>query len=166
MELLLKREEKTRGLRTVYDLFAKLELKPEELSRIRKARPDKTYVWLPDEKASHREGFKSRVQGAIAAIFAGAVAVFIGMNIWGSTGFLLWLLTPLLFFPFSKLLFNSMRQGITVGDIITGRTIRCQSIDELYEKENEIKEKIQNYCQYLEGMSSLGSQQRIDLSRG
>jgi hypothetical protein len=160
MELLLKREEKKRGLGTVYELFAKLELKPEELSRIRKARPDKTYVWIPDEKALVREGLKSRIQGAIAAIFAGAVAVFVSMNLW------LWIITPLLFFPFSKLLYNSLRQGITVGDIITGRTIRCKSIDELYEKEQSIKEKIQNYCQYLEGMSSLGSEQRIDLSRG
>jgi hypothetical protein len=25
---------------------------------------------------------------------------------------------------------------------------------------------MQNYCQYLEGMSSLGNEQRIDLSRG
>ena len=166
MELLLKREEKKRGLGTVYELFAKLELKPEELERIRKAKPDKTYVWVPDEKALLREGLKSRIQGAIAAIFAGAVAVFVGLNFWGSTGFWLWLITPILFFPFSKLLYNSLRQGITVGDIITGRTIRCKSIDELYEKENEIKEKLQNYCQYLEGMSALGNEQRIDLSRG
>jgi hypothetical protein len=166
MELLLKRNEKRETFGTVYELFAKLELKPEELERIRKAKPDKTYVWVPDEKALLREGLKSRIQGAIAAIFAGAVAVFVGLNFWGSTGFWLWLITPLLFFPFSKLLYNSLRQGITVGDIITGRTIRCKSIDELYEKEQSIKEKIQNYCQYLEEMSSLGSEQRIDLSRG
>jgi hypothetical protein len=44
-------------------------------------------VWVPDEKALVREGLKSRIQGAIAAIFAGAVAVFVGLNFWGSTGF-------------------------------------------------------------------------------
>jgi hypothetical protein len=39
MELLLKRNEKPGALGTRYDLFAKLELKPEEVARIRKAKP-------------------------------------------------------------------------------------------------------------------------------
>ena len=42
MELLLKRNEKPGAFGTRYELFAKLELEPEELSRIRKAKPDKT----------------------------------------------------------------------------------------------------------------------------
>ena len=40
MELLLKRNEKPGMFGTRYDLFAKLELNQEELSRIRKAQPD------------------------------------------------------------------------------------------------------------------------------
>jgi hypothetical protein len=162
MELLLKRNEKPGTLGTRYELFAKLELKPEELFRIRKAKPDKTYVWLPDEQAQFREGRASRIKGLVAAIFAGLVAVIAS----GGNPMWFWIVAPLCFYPFSKLLYNSSRQGITVADVITGRTISCKSIDELYEKEQSIKEKIANYCEYMEGMSSLGNEQRIDLSRG
>jgi hypothetical protein len=39
MELLLKRNEKSGLFSTRYDLFAKLELNKEELTRFRKAKP-------------------------------------------------------------------------------------------------------------------------------
>ena len=45
MELLLKRKEIGRNK---YDLFAKLELTPEEEARMRKADTRNTYVWEPD----------------------------------------------------------------------------------------------------------------------
>ena len=162
MELLLKRNEKPGTFGTRYDLFAKLELKPEELARIRKAKPDKTYIWMPEGKEAFKEGRSSRIKGLLLAIFAG----FIAMIVTGGNPMWFWIVAPLSFFPLSKLVFNQTRKGITVSDIITGRTIPCKSVDELYEKENMIKEKIQNYCQYMEGMDSLGNEQRIDLSRG
>ena len=162
MELLLKRNEKPGTFGTRYDLFAKLELKPEEHSRIRKAKPDKTYVWIPDGQAQFKEGRSSRIKGLLLAILAGGLAMIVtgGNPLW------FWIVALVSYFPLSKLVFNSSRQGITVADVITGRTIQCKSIDELYEKEQAIKDKIQNYCRYMEGMSSLGSEQRIDLSRG
>jgi hypothetical protein len=61
---------------------------------------------------------------------------------------------------------NCTPNHVTVADILTGRTIHCKSLDELYVKENEIKDKISKYCNYIEGMASLGNEQRIDLSRG
>jgi hypothetical protein len=162
MELLLKRNEKPGTFGTRYDLFAKLELKPEELARIRKAKPDKTYIWMPEGKEAFKEGRSSRIKGLLLAIFAGVVAMIVA----GGNPMWFWIVALVSFFPLSKLAFNQTRKGITVSDIITGRTIQCKSIDELYEKENTIKEKIQNYCQYMEGMGSLGNEQRIDLSRG
>jgi hypothetical protein len=160
MELLLKRNEKPGAFGTRYDLFAKLELKPEELSRIRKANPDKTVI-VEDEYG--RNSFKwilCLIPAGIAALIAAAIAAFLIHPILGlPVAVLTWL-------PFRKLFFNQMTGNVTVGNLLTGRTIHCKSLDELYGKENEIKEKIQNFCQYIEGMASLGNEQRIDLRRG
>jgi hypothetical protein len=77
MELLLKRNEKPGTFGTRYNLFAKLELKPEELARIRKAKPDKTYVWMPDGQAQFKEGRSSRIKGLVAAILSGIIALIV-----------------------------------------------------------------------------------------
>jgi hypothetical protein len=69
-------------------------------------------------------------------------------------------------FAFRKLLFNQVTGNVTVAHLLTGRTIHCKSLADLYAKENEIKEKIKQHCEYLEGMESLGNEQRINLSRG
>jgi hypothetical protein len=61
------------------------------------------------------------------------------------------------------LVFNQSRKGISVADLITGRTIRCKSLDELYVKENAIRENTQKYCNALEEMHALGNVQRIQL---
>ncbi len=39
--------------------------------------------------------------------------------------------------PFRRLLFTQVSGNVTVGDIITGRTIHCKSLDELLVKEDE-----------------------------
>jgi hypothetical protein len=160
MELLLKRNETPSAFGTRYDLFAKLELTPEELSRIRKANPEKTLIVEDDPRKAQLRWRLCLIPGGIAAFILGVIAFYA--------------IHPLMFLPvavigwfaMTKLFFNQVRPFITVSDIITGRTIHCKSTDELYVKENEIKEKIQNYCNYLEGMHSLGNEQRIDLSRG
>jgi hypothetical protein len=160
MELLLKRNEKAGALGRRYDLFAKLELKPEELNRILKAKPDKTLIV---EDQYERNNFKWRlmlIPAGILALMLGYVTFF---WIHPIVGFLLMVFTWL---PFRQLMFNQTTGNVSVADILTGRTIHCKSIDELYEKENEIKDKLSNYCQYIEGMASLGNEQRIDLSRG
>jgi hypothetical protein len=160
MELLLKRNEKAGAFGTSYDLFAKLELTAEELSRIRKAKPDKTQI-IEDEYG--RNSFKWKlmlIPAGITALIAAAIAAYVIHPILGlPVALFTWL-------PFRRLMFNQVTGNVTVADILTGRTIHCKSLDELYVKENEIKEKIQNYCQYIEGMNSLGNEQRIDLSRG
>lgn len=160
MELLLKRNEKPGAFGARYDLFAKLELKAEELSRIRKAKPEKTQI-IEDEYG--RNSFKWKlmlIPAGIGAIILGMIVAFVFHPILGLPVMIIAL------FVLRKMLFNQVTGNVTVADILTGRTIHCKSLDELYVKENEIKEKIQNYCQYIEGMHSLGSEQRIDLSRG
>ena len=69
-------------------------------------------------------------------------------------------------FAFRRLLFNQVSGDITVAHLLTGRTIHCKSLEELYSKENEITKKIKDHCEYLEGMASLGNEQRIDLKKG
>ena len=59
-------------------------------------------------------------------------------------------------FAFRRLLFNQVSGDVTVAHLLTGRTIHCKSLDELYAKENEITQKIKDHCEYLEGMDSLG----------
>ena len=155
MELLLKRNEIGRNK---YDLFAKLELTPEEAARLRKAETSKVYVWQPDLVSGMKEGSGSRLKGACLAILLGMIVYILTFNLW-----LFWLVAFISYLPLSKLVFTQSRKGITVADLITGRTIRCSSLDELYVKENAIKENTQNYCNAIEDMHSLGDIQRIQL---
>jgi hypothetical protein len=157
MELLLKRNETAATFGKRYDLFAKLELKPEELSRIRKAQPEKTLLWQDEGRQSQFRWRLCLIPGGIAAIILGMIAFALVSPFLG--------LPVILFgwFPLTKLFFNQVRPAITVADIITGRTIHCKSMDELYVKENDIKEKIKNYCHNLETMHLLGNEQRISL---
>jgi hypothetical protein len=121
MELLLKRNEIGRNK---YDLFAKLELTSEEALRLRKAETNKVYVWQPDLVSGMKEGRGSRLKGAGLAILLGIIVTIITSNI-----FLFYLVALISWFPLSKLVFTQTRKGITVSDIITGRTIRCKSLD-------------------------------------
>ena len=160
MELLLKRDEKPGAFGTRYDLFAKLELKPEELSRIRKAKPEKTQV-IEDEYGRNNLRWRLMlIPAGIVALIAAAIAAAL---IHPALGAPVMIIAP---FVLRKMLFNQTTGNVTVADILTGRTIHCKSLDELYVKENEIKDKISKYCNYIEGMASLGNEQRIDLSRG
>ena len=101
MELLLKRDEKPGAFGTRYDLFAKLELEPEELARIRKGTPDKTYI-VEDEY--DRNNFRWRLMlipsGVVALIVAAIVAVVISPFLFLPVALIAWL-------PIRSLLFNS-----------------------------------------------------------
>jgi hypothetical protein len=160
MELLLKRNETPGAFGTKYDLFAKLELSAEELTRIRKAKPDKTQIIEDDYGRNNMKWRLMLVPAAIGAIILSAITAFVLHPILALPVFVIAL------FVLRKMFFNQSTGNVTVADIITGRTIHCKSLDELFAKENEIKEKIANYCKYMEGMHSLGDTQRIDLSRG
>lgn len=157
MELLLNRNEKGRGK---YELFAKLELNPEEEAHIRKAQPEKTFVCEGDERTSKTRWRLCLIPGAILALIVTFLLPFIHplFSIFGIiVGAILWI-------PFTKLIFNQVRPGVTVADLITGRTIRCKTIDELYMKEHEINKKTKEYCTGLEYMRGLGNEQSIKLS--
>jgi hypothetical protein len=161
MELLLKRNEKPSTFGTRYDLFAKLELKQEELSHIRKTKPEKVII-MEDEPGKARSRWRlCLIPGAIAAII---VTVLLGL-LFGTYVLFFWLpISAILWFPCTKLIFNQVRPFVTVADLITGRTIRCKSLNDLYEKEGEISEKIRRHCGGLEQMRGLGSEQRINLN--
>src|SRR4030095_10305555 len=158
MDLLLKRNEVSGALGTRYDLFAKLDLKQEELSHIRKTRPEKVVI-MDDDPAKARSRWRwCLIPGAISAI----IAAFLLGSIFGAYVLILWLpIAAILWFPFTKLIFNQVRPFVTVADLITGRTIRCKSLDDLYAKEGEIRQKVQQHMNVLQDMDSLGSVQRI-----
>ena len=159
MELLLKRNENPGTFGTRYDLFAKLELNPDELALLRKATPNKIYI-VEDEEG--RNNFRWRlmlIPAILVGLFVGILSmvfinVFLGLPIAIITCIAL-----------QRLFFNQVSGNVTVGDIIRGRTIHCKSLDELLVKEEEIREKIIRYCKNLEAMHSLGNEQRIDLNQ-
>jgi hypothetical protein len=159
MELLLKRMEKPSAFGTRYDLFAKLELNQNELALIRKAKPDKTII-IEDEYK--RNNFRWRfmlIPAAILALLVGALfAILFRSSLGVLVGIFAW-------FPIRRLLFTQVSGNVTVGDIITGRTIQCKSLDELLVKEEMIRDKIKRYCNNLEALHSLGNEQRIDLNQ-
>jgi hypothetical protein len=155
MELLLKRNEIGRNK---FDLFAKLELNPEEEARLRKGEIRNTYVWQPENVDQLKEGTKSGLTGVAMAIIVGfvaAVAIHPALFV---------IVTPIAWLPLRKLVFQQTRSGITIADIISGRTIRCRSLDELYVKENAIKDNIQKYVKAHEQMHALGNEQRIQFN--
>jgi hypothetical protein len=158
MELLLKRNETPGTFGTRYDLFAKLELNPEELALIRKATPDKTYI-VEDEYG--RNNFRWMLMlipaGVVALIVAAIVAYAISIFLFLPVALIAWL-------PIRRLLFKQVSGNVTVGDIITGRTIHFKSLDELLVKEEDIREKITRYCNNLGALHSLGNEQRIKLN--
>jgi hypothetical protein len=157
MDLLLKRNEIAGALGTRYDLFAKLELEPEELARMRKAQPEKYLLWQDEGSQSQFRWRLCLIPGAIASIAVGSFAFafispFLGL--------------PVMIFgwiPLTKLFFNQVRPAVTIADLITGRTIHSKTLDEMYTKEADIKEKVKIYCNNLEGMHALGTEQRIQL---
>jgi hypothetical protein len=158
MELLLKRMEKPSALGTRYDLFAKLELNEEELALIRKAKPDKTIIIVDEIGRNYFRWILMLIPAFLAAIIVGAIVGFLTNGI---LGVLVGIFTIL---PFRRLLFKQVSGDVSVGDIITGRTIHCKSFDELLVKEDDIRKKITRYCKNLEAMHSLGNEQRIKLN--
>ncbi len=160
MDLLLKREEKSGFLKTRYDLFAKLELKPDEQKLMWKAKPELITI-VEDEYGRNNTRWRLMLIPAGMAAFVLAVIVSL-------------LTDPLLFVPVAliswlplrKLLFKHVTGNVTAADIISGRTVHCKSLDELLVKEQQIKEKMTNYCSNMETWHAQGSTQRIDLSRG
>ena len=161
MELLLKRNEESATFGTRYDLFAKLELKPEELSHIRKTRPEKVIIMKDDPAKGHSRWRWCMIPGAITALI---VTLLLGL-IFGPTFQIFTLpVAAILWLPCTKLIFNQVRPFVTVADLITGRTIRCKSLDDLYEKEAEIEQNIRKHCNDLEGMRRLGEQRQIKLN--
>ena len=162
MELLLKREEKPRPLGRRYDLCAKLELKPEELAHVRKTNPSKTII-LKDDPAKGQTSWRwCLIPGAI---MASIIALFFGY-ITSPYILILWLpIAAILWVPCTKVIYNQFRKFVTVGDLLTGRTIHCKSLDELYAKEQELSENVKQHMNYLEGMSSFGTTRKINLNQ-
>ena len=159
MELLLKRNENPGTFGTRYDLFAKLELNPEELALIRKATPNKTYIVEDEYGKNNFRWMLMLIPSGIAALIAGVIAAyFISLFLGLPVVIITWIAVR-------RFLFNQVSGNVTVGDIITGRTIHCNSLDELLIKERDIREKVIRYCKNLEAMNSLGEVQRIDLNQ-
>ena len=159
MELLLKRNENPGTFGTRYDLFAKLELNPEELALIRKATPNKTYIVEDEYGKNNFRWMLMLIPSGIAALIAGFIAAyFISLFLGLPVVIITWIAVR-------RFLFNQVSGNVTVGDIITGRTIHCNSLDELLVKERDIREKVIRYCKNLEAMNSLGEVQRIDLNQ-
>ena len=104
---------------------------------------NKTYVWQPDTVSGFKEGRSASLK-AIGLIFLGGMLLIL---INPMTGLLLfWPLALIAFFPLRKWLANQSREGITIADLLTGRTIRCKSMDELYVKEDAIRDHTTTYC--------------------
>ena len=159
MELLLKRNENPGTFGTRYDLFAKLELNPEELALIRKATPNKTYIVEDEYGKNNFRWMLMLIPSGIAALIAGVIAAyFISLFLGLPVVIITWIAVR-------RFLFKQVSGNVTVGDIITGRTIHCNSLDELLIKERDIREKVIRYCKNLEAMHSLGEVQRIDLNQ-
>ena len=76
MELLLKRNDNPGTFGTRYDLFAKLELNPDELALIRKATPNKTYIVEDEYGKNNFRWILMLIPSGIAALIAGIITMF------------------------------------------------------------------------------------------
>jgi hypothetical protein len=161
MELLLKREEKPGTFGTRYNLFAKLELDSQELTHVKKTRPERVWVMEDDPDKVKSRWRLCLIPGAIAASI---ISLLIGY-ITSPYILVLWLpIAAILWFPVTKIIYNQVRPYVTLADLITGRTLHCKSLDDLYLKENHIKDNVQKHMGSLKDMDSLGNVQRIPLN--
>jgi hypothetical protein len=161
MDLLLKRDEKPGTFGTRFDLFAKLELEPQELAHVKKTRPERVVIMEDESRKSQFRWRLCLIPGAILSVIVSALLLLIVFGL-AAVPFSI-VLGAVLWFPCTKLIFNQVRPFVTVADLITGRTVHCKSLDDLYAKENEIRDKIQKHMGALKDMDSLGSVQRIPL---
>lgn len=160
MELLLKRNETSTTLGRRYDLFAKLELDPEEETLIKKANAGKIQVLQGDPRTAQVRWRLCLIPGAIGAIILGMIAAAVFHMVLGLPVMIIaWI-------PLTKLFFNQVRPMVTIADLIAGRTIHSRNLQELLVKEDDIRENTKSYIKNLQGFHSLGNEQRIDLSRG
>ena len=143
-------------------MFAKLELKPEELTRVQKTRPAKTIILKDDPAKGQTRWRLCLIPGALLAC---VVAALLLMLFFGLPGVMATVpVAAILWIPCTKLIFNRVRPFVTVSDLLTGRTIHCKSLDELYDKEQELSENVKQHMGYLEGMDSLGATRKINLN--
>jgi len=147
MQLHLKRNKTKSSLgATRYDLFAQLELTPEEQERVKMSKPQGMFLWEDDGRASTTHWRLCLIPGGMVACIAGAISAYLFHPV------LAFFVILFSWIPFTKLIFNQVRPSISVADIITGRTLHCKSMEELYVKENAIREKLKNFNNYIAGM--------------
>src|SRR5688572_14873658 len=108
MELLLKRNENLGTFGTRYDLFAKLELNPDELALIRKATPNKTYIVEDEYGRNNFRWILMLIPSGIAALIAGFIAAyFISLFLGLPVMIMTWI-------ALRRFLFNQVSGNVTV----------------------------------------------------
>jgi hypothetical protein len=158
MELLLKRGETKNSFgQTKYELFAKLEPTPEEEILLKKAKTATTYLAEIDQATITRLWRKAQLIGAILAIIAGIIIGAVTHLM------LFWLVTPLAWLVLRKVVFNHIREDFSVKDLLTGHTLRSNSMETIVNAEQELRKNAVDYNKYLHAMEIPAEPQRIRL---
>jgi hypothetical protein len=153
MQLLIQRGQRDSIMSPVFHLWAKFELKDEELALLDKYKMNKAII---TEGNTRRDVIKSAIYGAILAMVAYLLISIFADN---ASGLILVFGIPIL----TYLIYNRIRERIKVNDIINGRSFSCHSISTLMEKEQAITKTAVMFREFLEAMKTWGGKEVIEI---
>ena len=161
MQLLIQRGQ-TEGQamvgKPIFSLWAKFELTADELALIDRYKVRKT-VLFPGNPNDIR---KAARYAALVSLVAYVVLAFEAPS-----PLALFNLIPLALIIFViaiPVIYQSIRQKITVSDIITGRQFRCPDVLDLVDKEEFITDVAGKFRFFLEKMETWGGREVVEIT--
>jgi hypothetical protein len=153
MQLLIQHGQRDSIMSPVFHLWAKFELKEEELALLNKYKMHKAII---TEGNTRRDVIKSTIYGTLLAMVVYLFISFFANNV---SVLLLVLGIPIL----TYLIYNRIRERIKINDIINGRSFSCHSISTLMEKEQAILNTAVMFREFLEAMKTWGGKGIIEI---
>jgi hypothetical protein len=155
MQLLIRRGQTEGMLSPVFQLWARFELKEEELALLNKYKMGGAII---TEGNTKHDLIKALIYGLILALLVSLIIGFLPVRLPIIVTFIL----PLILFPlFAYFIYEKIREQIKVNDILDGRSFNCNSIGVLMEKEEKITETAVMFRQFLEAMKNWGGNRAI-----
>jgi hypothetical protein len=162
MNLLFSRGQKEHMFSApTFSLWTKFELTKEEEDLIDKYKPNAAVLSEDDPVNRTR---KWRISLAVAGFLALLIAA--GVSAYWKNPFFGVLALAVAWPVVTYLIFSQLREDVMVYDVITGRSFRCKSVDNLFQKENDIRQMAFKFREFLEAMKDWGGTETVRIEPG
>jgi hypothetical protein len=154
MQLLLSRKQSPHWMGGVqFKLWARFELTEEEDALIKKYQVRNAIISLGNTRRDIRT----------AALYALPVPFLVYLIFSGIYGFGGIFITLLLYGIAVWVIYNQIRERITINDIIEGRDFACRSVLTLLEKEEMLLDMAVRFRRFLEYMKTWGGREAVPI---